>query len=135
MPRKPVEFVGHPFSFPDVMSYPGVCKHIVDGDTIDVFVSVGLNKYAYETIRILGIMVGEMKSKNAAEKKRAQAAKKFLEELLLGQPVQIRTRKAATTFERFVADVIYVGSDGNERSVADTLRAAGHAKLGNKMGE
>lgn len=38
--------------FPERPVYRAFCRHIVDGDTLDVLVDMGLNQFSYETIRL-----------------------------------------------------------------------------------
>ena len=49
--RKPAEFVDHPFPFPTPSTYRAVCKHVVDADTVDVLVDLGMHQYHYATVR------------------------------------------------------------------------------------
>ena len=129
MARKPEEFNNHPASFPET-TYRAVCKHVVDGDTVDVMIDLGLNKYAYETVRIKDIDTPEIfRSKDADEKQAGMAARDRVKELILDQPVMITTYKDKASFGRFLADVAYMDQETGEwTSLANTLNNEGHAK-------
>lgn len=107
--RRPTEFADYP---PDLATrtpfgpYRAVVKAIIDGDTIDVFIDMGLNKYAYETVRLRGIDTPELRGGSARSRARARKAAAALAVLIpIGTPVAIYTRKDATTFGRYVAEV------------------------------
>ncbi len=84
--------------------YEGVVQFIVDGDTFRVLLSVGLNDYAFRTIRILGIDTPET---NRAESREAGlAAKARLTELIPpGEPVLLHTKPDPDSFGRYLATV------------------------------
>ena len=126
--RKPAEFRTHWYPFPTDPEYRAVVKHVVDGDTYDVFVDLGLYKYAYETVRLAGLDTPEINSGTDEDKQRGRAARARASELILGKPVLLRTYKDTQTFGRFVAEVFYQGADGGLYNLAETLEAEGHAK-------
>ena len=126
--RKPAEFRAHWMPFPVDPEYRAVVKHIVDGDTFDVFVDLGLYDYAYATVRLASIDTPEVNSGTDEDKRRGRAAKARVSELILGKPVMLRTYKDTQTFGRFVAEVFYQGADGGLYNLAETLEAEGHAK-------
>lgn len=134
MARKPAEFNQHPLDLEYLQpTYRGVVKHVVDGDTLDVFIDLGLNQYAYETLRIAGIDTPEIyRAKDEDEKRAGFAARKRVEQLLLGKPVKIVTSKDKTSFGRYIADVYYAEELGDEVitwvSLAHTLVCEGLAK-------
>ena len=105
-----------------------VCRHVIDGDTIDAFVDEGLYDYAYITIRVKDFDAPETRTSNLKEKTHGLDAKIFAVDLLLGKPIRMLTYKDTETFGRFVADVWYYGTDGAMISFADTMRAAGFEK-------
>jgi len=110
MPRKPQEFEGHPVPFGDARKagfLRAVCRDVVDGDTVDVFIDLGFHNYAYETLRLQGIDTPEIfRPKSEEERVRGNAAKDRVVELILYKPVMIRSYKGRSTFGRFVADVL-----------------------------
>lgn len=135
--RKPSEFESHPTSFEEARSegnYRAVCKHVVDGDTFDVFVDLGLGKYAYETIRLTsssGILdTPEINKGTPEERERGLVARARVVELIEGKPVAIRTYRDTQTFGRYVAECYYLAGENEPAwiDLAETLRAEGLLK-------
>ena len=126
--RKPAEFHAHWMPFPAAPEYRAIIKHIVDGDTVDAYVDLGLYDYAYITVRVAGVDTPEVNSGTAEDKERGRTAKARTSELVLGRPVMLRTYKDTQTFGRFVADIFYRGGDGGLYNLAETLIAEGHVK-------
>lgn len=129
--RKPSEFENHPITYDHARSFGGFrafCKYVTDGDTFDFFIDLGLNQYAYDTIRLYGLDTAEIfHPSNAAEKAHGLAAKARAEELIGGKPVMIKSFKDAETFGRYVAEIWYPEA-GLIYSLADKLREEGFAK-------
>lgn len=113
MSRKPAEFRDHPATFVEArgqQAYRAVCRHVVDGDTYDFFVDLGLFQYAYVAVRLNGIDTPEVYGVNASVE--GQAAKTYVASILLDRPCLLFTGKDPTTFGRFVADIlVWNGSD------------------------
>lgn len=127
--RKPPSFRDHPVGYveaKDAGAYRAVCQHVVDGDTYDFFIDLGVYAYAYETVRLAELDTPEVYGRNASDAGRE--AKKWCERYLLGKPCLIYTGKDTTTFGRFVAEVIVVESDGARWNLATGLRDAGYEK-------
>lgn len=133
--RKPIEFVNHPEPYEDARSQGRMrafCRYVVDGDTQDFLIDLGLGKYAYETVRLVaehGVRYDapEINSGDTAERQRGQDTKARATALVLNQPTLMRTYKDAETFGRYVA-VIYYLRDGIWTSLADTLIDDGFVK-------
>lgn len=122
---KPIQFRDWPESF-DVGygPYRAVVERVVDGDTIHVLLSLGLDEYAYRMVRLQNINAPELFSGAKEERERGKAARDFLVDLLsTGTRCRISTRRDATTFGRYIADIEL--EDG--RDVASVLVEAGHA--------
>lgn len=109
--RKPLEFQRHPMDYATARGqglFRGYCQLVIDGDTYDIFVDLGMGKYAYEPIRLNGIGTPEIfRPKDAAEKAAGFRAKDRVATLIMGKPVLIRTYRDDQTFGRYVADVWY----------------------------
>jgi micrococcal nuclease len=100
-----------------------VIERVVDGDTVHVIVSLGLDEYGYRMIRIRGANAPELFSGPPEERERGKAARDFLAELLpVGTKCRLTTERDITTFGRYVADIGL--EDG--RDVATALIEAGH---------
>lgn len=129
--RKPAEFSAHPVTYTNARAMGmlrAVCKHVVDGDTFDVFIDLGLGKYAYDTIRLYDIDTPEINSGDEAERARGEAAKAQTAALILDKPLLLRTYKDAETFGRYVAETHFISDTGAWASLAETLKSAGFVK-------
>jgi micrococcal nuclease len=104
--------------------YRAVVERVVDGDTVHVLLSLGVDEYAYRMIRIRGVNAPEVFSGPPKERERGKAARDFLARLLpAGAKCRLTTERDATTLGRYVADMQL--EDG--RDVAAELIATGHA--------
>lgn len=123
--RRPLEFTDFPAALEARANwgpYRAVIKHIVDGDTYDVFIDAGLNTYPYCTIRLRGVDTPE--TNRAASREAGLAAKAFVEALApVGTPCVITTLPDVLTFGRYVASVTL--PDGTD--LAQALLDSGHA--------
>jgi endonuclease YncB( thermonuclease family) len=133
--RKPADFDKHPVPY-EYAREKGIfrahCHHVTDGDTIDVFVDLGLAKYAYETIRLAGRDTPEIfHPSSPAEREHGILARNRVEALLLERPCLIKTFRDQETFGRYVADVFYLFTSPQgftEISLGDTLAREGLLK-------
>lgn len=66
-----------------MFKYQAKVVHIVDGDTVDVVISLGFNTFSEQRIRLYGINTPETRTRDDAEKKRGLIAKEFLREQLM----------------------------------------------------
>lgn len=126
--RKPSEFA---VERPEAVMVPfgpyrAVVKYWVDGDTGDFLTDLGLNQYAYVTVRVTGINAAEIYGKKEpGDLERGQAALAFALELApVGTPVVIDTDKDKASFGRFIARITL--PDG--RDFGEEMVAAGHAE-------
>ncbi len=92
-------------------AYRGVVSRVIDGDTVQVEVSLGFHITRTVRVRILGFDAPELFSGTDAERADGQRWKAALEELVLGQQVYLRTEKDKTSFDRYLAH-IWVSADG-----------------------
>jgi micrococcal nuclease len=122
---KPGQFQGWPENLNVPYGpYRAVIERVVDGDTVHVMVSLGLDEYAYRMIRIKGAFAPELFSGPPEERERGKAARDFLAGLLPdGSKCRLATERDATTFGRYVASIEL--EDGTD--VATALIEAGHA--------
>lgn len=129
--RKPIEFESHPVAYEVARSlefYRAVCRNVTDGDTYDFFIDLGLNQYAYDTVRLYKLDTAEIfHPSNPAERAHGMAARARVLELIDQKPVLLRSYRDAETFGRYVAEVYYL-VNGIPVSLADTLRSEGFAK-------
>jgi endonuclease YncB( thermonuclease family) len=97
---------------------------VVDGDTVHVGVSLGLDEYAYRMIRTKNAFAPELFSGPLEERERGNAARDFLAQLIPeGTKCRLATERDTTTFGRYVASIEL--EDG--RDVAIVLVEAGRS--------
>lgn len=107
--------------------YKGTVKHVVDGDTVDISVSLGFSISVDHRFRVKDVDTPEIyRPKTALELDLGRKASAFAKHVLLGREVRVRTYKLGI-YGRYVAD-IYVVYGGVERLYADLLRERGLIK-------
>lgn len=122
--RKPPELDKHPITFADAFHnglFRAICCYVVDGDTADFFIDLGLFNYAYESLRFEGIDTPELIGTTGEERQRAIAAKLRVESLILKQPVLLETYKERTSFDRFIGRIFFFPPDSLELDVPSRL--------------
>jgi micrococcal nuclease len=99
---------------------------IVDGDTFDVTIDLGLRTYADQRIRLLGVNAPEMHGPSALQ---GMAARAFVVGWWVDDPTRKWTHRIRTTksddFGRWLGTIW--NSDGE--SLADALLASGNAVI------
>jgi endonuclease YncB( thermonuclease family) len=123
--RKPTEFKNYPTALyrPYFGPYRAVCNHVIDGDTIDCLVDLGLNTYKYVTVRLANVNAPEIFSaKSPAERQLGQLAKAFVHAEVGGKPILIETHKDRQSFGRYVANVWYL-KDGRIQNLSSNVEA------------
>lgn len=128
--RRPAEFT----DFPEELvarapfgPYRAIVARVVDGDTLDVLLDLGLNTYRYEALRLRGVDAPELYRGTPEERVRGRAARDHL--LSLAQPrtpCVVATFRNQESFGRYVADVTLEGG----RDLAELMVASGHATRG-----
>lgn len=129
--RKPTEFENHPVGYESARAggfFRAFCKNVTDGDTYDFLIDLGLNQYAYDTIRLYDLDTAEIfHPSNPAERTHGLAAKARAVALIDQKPVLLRSYRDAETFGRYVAEVYFL-INSVPISLAATLRLEGFAK-------
>ena len=111
--------------------YKAIVLRVVDGDTLDLEISLGMGISVKERIRINGINTPETYGvkKNSEEYNRGIISKNRLESLVLGKEIQINTHKDKKgKYGRYIADV-YLVEEGLLLSVGDVLVQEGLAEI------
>jgi len=123
MTRRPAEFDNFPLELhPEFGPYRGICRHVVDGDTLDALLDLGCNVFAYQVIRLLGIDTPEIN--RAWSREAGLAARARLIELVpLGAPVCVSTHPNPDSFGRYLAVVATISHE----DVGAVLVAEGYA--------
>lgn len=110
--------------------YSANLKNVVDGDTYDLHIDLGLRIYSKARVRLLGVDTPEIFSvkRDTPEWKRGHAAKTYVEEWFAahGPTFRIRTHKDETgKYGRWLVEVSDLESG---EDLAEKLVAAGHAE-------
>jgi endonuclease YncB( thermonuclease family) len=124
MSRKPAELQNHPVGFEQAKAvglYRAACQHVVDGDTADFLVDLGLYHYAYVALRVIGVDTPELVGVPAAVREAGLAAKARTEALLLHGPALLDTHREKRSFERFIGRV-WIPRPADLAIPPDTLR-------------
>ena len=119
--------------------YEAVVLRIVDGDTFDLDVDLGLKIHRHERVRLATINVFETwgVKRSSEEYAKGKAATELVESLMpVGSTVKIKTYKAKSGDERkgargrYLADVFFAqeGIEGAWTNIAAPLMANGFVK-------
>lgn len=97
-------------------TYTARVERVVDGDTVDVLVSLGFGLWAEERVRIHGIDTPETRTRDLEEKVAGLAAKARVQELLpINSTVTLKGTERGK-YGRILADIVR-----DNVSVAETL--------------
>jgi micrococcal nuclease len=111
--------------------YRAQVLHVVDGDTLDLMVSLGFDMNYKARFRLTGINTPESYGPTACDEGRA--AKQFLIDTLpVGMAVMVKTTKdKKEKYGRFLAEVYTLDAKGGvlPQSVNDLMVEKGHAKF------
>lgn len=111
-------------------TYRATVLHVVDGDTVDLSVSLGFEMSYRARFRLAGINTPESYGPDACDAGRA--AKQYLSDRIpVGTALVVRTVKdRREKYGRFLAELFYVDADGQALpvSINQALVDAGHAK-------
>lgn len=135
--RKPPVFDLHPTSYEDARSFGYLraqVPHVVDGDTFDVFVDLGLGHYAFETVRLVGPGGAPFDTpeifhpSSQGELQHGFEARNRVADLIEQKYVLVKTYRDRVTFGRYVANVLYYENSKLAGDLAELLTAEGLAK-------
>lgn len=108
--------------------YKARCVRVVDGDTVDFDIDLGLSVHSYIRVRLADINTPEIfgVKKESEEYAKGIEAKQRVEDLILDKPLVVRTVKDKTgKYGRYIA---YVYVDGSNEPVNDMLVKEGLAE-------
>lgn len=127
--HSPDPFRLHPEPFPRIHELRGFVTRIIDADTVECMLDLGLHSLRTEVLRVRNYNAPEIRRPASDEEiKRGMAAKARAEELLLGQPIIARVFRTEQTFGRYAAEIdYYVDTDAME-SYALRMKQEGHEK-------
>jgi endonuclease YncB( thermonuclease family) len=116
---RPASFAEHPAKKPKVLRR-GIGGGVVDGDTLDVLIELGLDTYQYVRLRLAFVDAPEIFHPTSdAERALGLKAKAAVEALTLNLPLMIDVGTESEVQNRFIASVAYWDA---ERKVWGDLR-------------
>jgi len=110
----------------DLYSYWACIERLIDGDTVDVTVSLGFELYSNIRIRLFGIDTSEIHGvkHSSSEYQRGMVALTRLEELVPeGTWVEIKVYQSSTRekYGRWLAEIFLNGQNINQQLIAEGL--------------
>ena len=108
--------------------YESTVERIIDADTIDVSIDLGLKVFTTQRLRFARIDAWETRGE---EREQGLEAKDYVRmRIPEGSTVFIQTIKDRTgRYGRYLAEIFYIGAQGLLVNLNDELLGAGHAEL------
>lgn len=97
-------------------NYFAKVDRVVDGDTIDLTISLGFDIYIKERVRLFGVDTPETRTRNKKEKEAGLRAKAYVKGLLEGEEIEISTEEKGK-FGRYLAIIYKELEDGTKLNV------------------
>jgi len=108
--------------------YKAQVTRVVDGDTIDCLVDLGFTVSVKQRFRLYGVNTPESRTRDAEEKVKGLAAKKFVMDRIAGKKVEVDITKGTGKYGRYLATVHYqTEKDGSFTDLNAELIKDGHA--------
>jgi len=110
--------------------YAATVERIIDGDTVDVNLSLGFDVSVKQRLRLYGINAPETHGvkKTSDEYQRGMAATEFLEEMIGNKEVLVHTHKDETgKFGRYLAEIYVVNRLGGRVDINKAMINNGYA--------
>lgn len=101
--------------------YPAEALRVIDGDTLELRISVFPGHDIISRVRLARIDAPELSSPCAHERDAATAARRALRDLVANGPLVVRDPRPDKYFGRVVADVSTGGLDISDRLMADGM--------------
>lgn len=111
--------------------YNAICTRVIDGDTIDVLIDLGLGVMTQQRLRLYDVDTPELRSSIEDERKDAQNARLFVVDMLFDgvepRPLKLHTIKDRKgKYGRYLATVYLAEPHvGEESCLNAALKAAG----------
>jgi endonuclease YncB( thermonuclease family) len=94
-----------------IYTYAAHVDRVVDGDTIDLTISLGFDIYIKERVRLFGVDTPETRTRNKKEKEAGLKAKNYVKTLLENTDIRISTEEKGK-FGRYLAIIYRELEDG-----------------------
>lgn len=92
--------------------YEAKVVKVVDGDTIDLDIDLGLKISSRQRVRLKGINTPEMRSRDEKEREAGKEARRFVVERVANKFVEVETEKQGK-FGRYLATIYYGDNSAN----------------------
>lgn len=102
------------------------CINVVDGDTIDCELDLGFHLKSIHRFRLYGVNTPELHDKDLAIRAKANAAKDYTTDHVLGKDIMVQTYKS-DVFGRYLAKVFIPNNDTEYECLNDLLIQDGMA--------
>ena len=112
--------------------YLATCDRVVDGDTLDLTLDLGMHVHIKERVRVYGINTPEVYGvkKDSEEYALGCKASERVKELLEGKTIWVNTKKDKKgKYGRYLAIVFFDDENGQPCSLAETLVKEGLAEV------
>ena len=109
-------------------TYRAVVTRVIDGDTLDLNVDLGMHIFHKIRVRLAGIDTPETYGvkKTSEEYKAGKLATERVKELVLNKAVIIRTTKDSKgKYGRYIADIMFDDDTGTTHSLSQVLLQEG----------
>jgi len=93
-----------------MFKYKAKVLSVYDGDTMTLLIDVGFNMFIKEKVRLIGLDVPELRTKNLKEKKLGYEVRDYVRGKVLDKEVKVKTEKKGK-FGRYLATVYYLQGD------------------------
>lgn len=104
--------------------YKAVVLRVVDGDTVDLDIDLGMRTHTLERIRLDGLNAPELHSKDQSERDAAKVSADFLRSLLADPNVVIKTKKdSQEKYGRYLGTIFNSAGE----NVNEAMIKTGHA--------
>lgn len=117
----------------NLYTYRAIVTRVVDGDTLDLRVDLGMYIFHRVRVRLKGIDTPEVYGvkKESEEYNAGKLASARAKELVDGKSVIVKTEKDKTgKYGRYIADILFDDDDGVTKSLSEVLIQEG---LGNVL--
>lgn len=86
---------------------------VINGDTIEGYVDLGLRHYITMRLRLQGVIAPSMRSKDPKEREQAKAAKMWLQQRLMKHSLHVQIYKT-NKFDKYLVTLFANGGNINE---------------------
>ena len=105
--------------------YKAKLKRVVDGDTCDAYIDLGIDVSVKKRIRFMGVDTWESRTRDLEEKKKGLAAKEYTKEMLSKNEGEFIIKSHGVGKYGRVLGELFI--EGEDKSLNELLKDNGHA--------